>query len=99
MAEDKGQCYVPIHHRICLGVALLFLLLLVIIAAAVCVHIFRPSGELLGKFAVHLIVSCAVFCFSIFIYIYVSSSELYQAIYFDVVSSCNSSSKCELNST
>lgn len=81
MAEDKGQYYLPIQHRICIGVALLFLLFLVIIAVVVCVHIFRPSGELLGKFAVHLIVSRAVFCSSIFIYIYVPSFELYQAIY------------------
>ena len=88
MAEDKGQCYVPIHHRICLGVALLFLLLLVIIAAVVCVHIFRPSGELLGKFAVHLMVSYSCLLLFDFFYIYVSSSELHQAIYFEGFSSC-----------
>ena len=66
MKKEKKQCCAPLQYRVCFGLALLFLLLLVIILAPVCVHIFRPSGELLGKFVVDLTNSCAVLWFRSF---------------------------------
>ena len=58
--SEKRRCS-PIKQRLCIGIAVLFVLLLCIILAATCTRNSGPSGELLGKFAVNLTGSCCGF--------------------------------------
>ena len=59
---EKRRCS-PIKQRLCIGIAVLFVLLLCIILAVTCTRNSGPSGELLGKFAVNLTGSCVLLCF------------------------------------
>lgn len=61
--DSERNRWPSVPHFVCNGFVLLLVLLVIIF-----VHIFRPSGELIGKFTVNLTDSCPLlwflnFCF------------------------------------